>query len=118
MTELTKLKRMNASLNKQKSFAWGKFYEESKSNHKLLLDKYESEKKLCESVGLPVHIQTEIKELMKITKKEVECYICYENIEVDKIVWSSCKCNTKICGECYDKIDTCGLCRGKIYKKK
>ena len=55
---------------------------------------------------------------MKITKKEIECYICYENIEIDKIVWSSCKCNTKICGECYSKINECGLCRGKIYKKK
>ena len=115
--EINKLKKLNASLNKQKSFAWGKFYEESKNNHKLLLDKYESEKRLSELTELPIHIQNELKELMKITKKEIECYICYENIEIDKIVWSSCKCNTKICGECYSKISECGLCRGKIYKK-
>jgi len=104
------------SLVAQKKFAWAKYYEEVMwgiANNQRLNEKLEA---LEQQVGIPDHVKNEIAELHAETKKLIECPICYDTLNKDNLALPSC--GHKYCSSCLDKIDTCAICRKKIYKKK
>ena len=62
------------------------------------------------------HIVEEIEKMTAELRKQIECPICLEIIEVGHLKMTGC--GHKYCEECYNKIDECAICRKKIYKKK
>jgi len=115
------------SLEKQKSFAFYKYYEECKRNHKEYMNLYNYHKKTYEELiqftELPTHIINELKEKYTKEKQEISCPICLDVIQMDNLTFSSCCC--KYCKNCYDKLleqpienRNCSLCRKKLYVKK
>ena len=61
---------------------------------------------------------SEIKDIYKTIKKQIECPICLENIEIDDMKFSSC--GHKYCETCLNKLKSedpakCAICRRKIY---
>lgn len=108
-------------LDKKAKVGWAKYYEELEINHILQLEYVNYIKKLEKQLNkkdnsLPSHLITEMKDMYSKLHKKVECPICLEEIQIDNIIWSSCKCKNKYCKGCYEKIDKCAICRGKIYK--
>ena len=124
---MDKKDKMIKSLMKQKSFAFALYYNECRNKHNEYIDLYNKHKKMCDemtelqkSIELPVHIITELKELYVKEKKEIDCPICLDIIEIDDLTFSSC--SHKYCKSCYDKLleqpnCKCAVCRKKIYKK-
>ncbi len=127
------------SLEKQKSFAFAKFYNECKRKHTEYIELYHKHKKMsedlevmCENLQelsqdleqagqLPLHVISELKEMYVKEKKIIECPICYDIIEVDNLVFSSCL--HKYCKGCYDRLleqeeKKCAVCRKKLFIKK
>jgi len=125
MSEITKLKKQNHSLAKQKSFAFHKYYEECKRSHIEYIELVEKHKSMYEELEEltepPIHMINELKEMYKKEKKEIDCPICLEVIEIDNLTFSSC-CH-KYCDKCYKTLTEqpqpkCAICRKKIYMKK
>lgn len=112
------LKKKLKSAEKSKSFAFYKFYEAENEKHEYQLQVLELFKKLQESETdkVPDFLINELKDMYEITKKSVECPICFEELSKDDIKFSSC--GHKFCAECLSKIDNCAICRKKIFKKK
>jgi hypothetical protein len=106
-------------MKKQKAFAWSKYYEERReawySNNRYfnLLETIRNEGLWSETI--PTHIQNEMKTLYKELKKEIECPICLEKLNPEKMKFA--QCGHKYCPTCYSKIDKCAICRKKIFKK-
>jgi hypothetical protein len=66
----------------------------------------ESKIKLRETID---KMQSKIKELYKECNKSEDCPVCYECINSDKLMAPGC-CHY-ICGDCYDRCDSCPICR-------
>ena len=63
----------------------------------------------------PIFVQNEIRQLYDMVNKELECPICLDTIKKDDLVFSNC--GHKYCKGCLSKLDKCGICRKKIYRK-
>ena len=113
------------SLEKQKSFAFYKYYEECKKEHTDYIDLYEKYKKMFEELEQltepPIHIINELKELYEKDKKIIECPICLEIIPTENISFSTCL--HKFCDCCLEQLKKeempkCAVCRKKLYVNK
>jgi hypothetical protein len=113
--ELTNIKNKNKQLEKQRKYAWGKYYEAVEGRHIEQVSNYLMTKSLLEKVeDIPDFVVKELNDLHKELKKSVECPICYDVLENFKLS----NCGHKYCKTCYDKlIDTtnkCALCRKQL----
>jgi len=88
-------------------FAWAKYYEVQNENHATTVSRVEKME------SLPIFVQEEIKSLYIELKKEVECPICYEVIDIGVLKFT--KCGHKYCEDCLSKLYECAVCRKKIY---
>jgi len=102
---------------KRIKFAWRKYYE-SENDH---LSTNTQQVNLLQQVitseaaeELPLILVNELKEAMVVLKKEIECPICYETLNTETIKFAPC--GHKYCKTCYEKIDTCAVCRRKLPK--
>jgi len=122
---------MNANkikaLEKKSKVGWAKYYGSETIRHNLVRDyiirmrQLEEEIKkrdapLYEKAHIPEFVKTEMINMIKELKKEIECPICLIEIKTDEIKFSSC--GHKYCNSCLSKIDKCAICRKKIYPKK
>jgi len=114
------------SLITKSKMGWAAFYQAQQENHRLqeshyqqmltLESRLERVVKIKEEEVIPEFVMSEMRDMIGELKKEIECPICYEVLEADKIKFSSC--GHKYCETCLSKIDECSICRKKIYKKK
>lgn len=109
--------RIVKSLEKQKSYAFYRYYQAEYEKHEYQLQVAELFLKLKESneAIVPDFLINELKDMYEITKKEIECPICFTELKKEDIKFASC--GHKFCGECLSKIDNCAICRKKLYKK-
>ena len=108
-------RKLNYS-KKQTAYAWAKYYQETTSNHEQNVNHYQANTTILNGVDeMPQHIVEEIEKMTAQLKKQVECPICLEVIEVGALKISGC--GHKYCGECFKQIDTCAICRKKINHK-
>ena len=82
---------------------------------KKLEEKMKERESKSEIWNIPEFVKTEITDMIKELKKNVECPICYEELTADKIKFSGC--GHKYCETCLSKINECAICRRKIYRK-
>ena len=65
----------------------------------------------------PSHLLDQMKDLYKEMKKSVERPVC-TGMEIIGDKLKIINCGFKYCETCYDKLDTCAICRKQIYKNK
>lgn len=116
-TSVAGLKKTIASLTNQKRYAWGRYYEEVNENMEELryyVEMVDNLKKTINELNadFPIHITLELQELYEKIKHKLECPICMEIIEKDKLKITPC--GHKFCVECYNQIDKCALCKKEI----
>ena len=114
---MEKLKNKLKWSKKQTSYAWAKYYEEVIDSHDRIFELYNFHKKMMEGrFELPQHIVSEIEEMCEQLGKDLTCPVCFDIIEKGNLKLTGC--GHKYCKECYDKIDTCAICRRSINKKQ
>lgn len=103
-------------LKKAKAFAWAKYYEALNEAHHNDIAHYNTvtEFVLSGDLELPKHMVDEYAELCKELHKKIECPICFDIIEEDLKITG---CGHKYCSTCFERIDTCAICRRKIKKR-
>ena len=112
--------RQYKSLITKSKVGWACFYRSEQENHKLQVEHMEELKQfknnISEQQHIPTFIENEITEMIGKLKLQVSCPICLDELESDCIKFSSC--GHKYCETCLEKIDTCAICKRKLYKKK
>jgi hypothetical protein len=106
------------SAEKSRAYAFYRYYQSEYEKHEYqeqVLELFSKLKEVSED-KVPEFLITELKEMYEITKKSIECPICFEDLSKDDIKFASC--GHKYCEECLSKIDNCAICRKKIYSKK
>lgn len=112
---MEKLKNQLKWSKKQTAYAWAKYYQELRESHERVLDLYEYHTKMMETEKeLPRHIVTDFENMCAELKKDIVCPICFDVIEKGNLKITGC--GHKYCNECFDKIETCAVCRKKIRK--
>jgi len=96
---------------RQRKYAWAKFYEARTEEHvamQALVEMYKNKTK-----EMPEHIKNELKELYTEMKKKIECPICYHEPEPSDLDWT--KCGHKYCKACLKRLketsNKCAICR-------
>ena len=122
---ITLTAKQHKSLITKSKVGWACFFKAEQLNHELHMEQMETLKKLEEKMkereskseiwNIPEFVKTEITDMIKELKKNVECPICYEELTADKIKFSGC--GHKYCETCLSKINECAICRRKIYRK-
>jgi len=126
------LRKENASLKRQLKYKDGArragfamFYASENKLFERNMEVKDLTKRLLEENkevgGMPTHIENELKELYKLTKKDCSCPICLDDLEKDTMLFSSC--GHLYCPTCYTTLvnqtnPKCAICRKKIYPKK
>ena len=113
MTSLNRT-QMLAKINKlerARAYAWGQYYAELEREHEISMNRYITVRNVVEMESCPQHIISEMKEMYKELKKEIECPVCMEIIPIDDLKFT--KCGHKLCKECYDcpMLTKCPMCR-------
>ena len=115
MSEIQRLQNKLTWSKKQTSYAWAKNYELMNRQHSGYIRQYNQNNSVLEHADeLPIHLVSEIEEMNKALKKDIECPICYETIEEGHLKISVC--GHKFCDECFPKLDKCATCRRKFKK--
>jgi len=106
--------RQIASLKKQKSYAWAKYYESMNETHQQYITIYQQYTSEHVKEALPPHIASEFGEMAEQLRRKIECPICYEVIPSTDLKIS--KCGHKYCGECFNhsQLEKCAICRRKL----
>jgi late competence protein required for DNA uptake (superfamily II DNA/RNA helicase) len=78
------------SLNKQRAFAWAKYYEEVRLHLHDAHDHYNNYNRVADDRSIPEHIKNEMKEMAKALKKKWECPICLDFIEDEQLDITNC----------------------------
>ena len=119
MTDIQKLRQQLNYAKKQTAFAWAQYYQQLEENHNNSLDRYDQNNRIIESGSevLPDHLVNEIYQMNEKLKKEINCPICLNTIDNKEYKLKITGCGHKYCEDCFNKIDTCAVCRKKIYKK-
>mgnify|MGYP003123435471 FL=1 len=111
------LQRQLTYSKKRTAFAWAKYYEELSTNHEQNINHYNINSEILNGVDeMPSHIVIEIEKMTAELKKQIECPICLDVIQVGGLKISGC--GHKYCGGCFTQIDKCAICRRKINHKK
>lgn len=114
----------NSYSEKRRRYAWSCYFKERETNHKQQLENAKLVQKIfdlteAEADSIPSHVVSELKELYKETKKQVQCPICWEVVPVDKLDFT--KCGHKYCKPCLDQWKeqkpTCCVCRKPLKKR-
>lgn len=113
-------KEYNNLIKKSKA-GWASFYRAEADAHQrdtLNMEAITDLKLKLEDSGteFPTFLANELRDLMISLKKQIECPICFDELDAKDIKFSSC--GHKYCGECLSKLDECAVCRKKIYRKK
>ncbi len=103
---------MTTNEKKRTSYAWGRYYEEVNKNHQLQVAIWEKQQEIMEDI--PIHLVKELQDLNNKLKVKIECPICYGIISDEKLKIPFC--GHKYCIDCYNRLDTCAICRKKFYK--
>ena len=115
-SDINRLRSQNNSLEKQRSYAWAKYYEEVNQNHNTGVNNLNQAVRIVEKPEIPDIIKNELIDLMKNLRKTVECPVCYDVIEPDDMKLTNC--GHKYCNTCYNKLiettNKCAICRKKI----
>jgi hypothetical protein len=93
MADIQTLRNRNASLQKQRAFAWAKYYEETNNHLEQDVVIYNTIVRHTEPASdatIPTHIKAEFKEMADALKKKWECPICLDMIEGGDLEITSC----------------------------
>ena len=101
---------------KQTSFAWAKYYEANANQLRGDIEAYNQIQQLPPET--PEFVLNQLKDFHIKLRKKIECPICLEIIEPEKLGIS--KCGHKFCNDCLDKLKTttkkCAVCRKTLCK--
>ena len=109
-------------LEKKAKTGWAAFYRSQRDLHDVIdsyiVDVRNLEQQIANHEGMPQHIMNELKELYEKMKKQVSCPICWTELKVDEINFSSC--GHKYCKNCLIQIKSqpspkCAICRRKLF---
>lgn len=105
--------RENA-LDRQRRFAWAKYYEEVRNGHETAIVYVARNVVLTQDPTLPVHIKNEIEEMATAMRKQYECPICLDMIPSGQLDITNC--GHKYCKTCLAQVLTqtppkCSVCR-------
>jgi len=103
------------SLQKQRAFAWAKYYAAEERAHESDLAVYRTVSR-PELVGIPACVQNEFREMVATLKKNIECPVCFDVMEAKDIKFTNC--GHKFCEACLSRLEKCALCRKTIFNKK
>jgi len=121
MATLTPTQRLINGLQKQRAFAWAKFYEECNLHHDTDYETYQVLNNITTAidVSIPTHIKEQLMTMATELKKTWECPICIDMIEPKDLAITNC--GHYFCKECLDKHKVanrgncvCPQCRRKI----
>jgi len=113
---MEKLRKQLKWSKKRTSYAWAMFYKQIEENHDAELSHYnhiqaiQNEEKAIEN--LPKNLVNEFAEMSIALKKKLECPICLEVINKDKLTITGC--GHKYCADCRQHIKVCAICRKKV----
>ncbi len=113
---IEQLQRDIAWSKKQTAYAWAKFYEASRIQLVSDIEAYNQIDTLPPET--PDFVLEQLKEFHIQLKKKIECPICLDIIEPEKLGIS--KCGHKYCDACLEKLKIttkkCAICRKKLCK--
>jgi len=113
---MDQLQRQLAWSKRQTSFAWAKYYESCRLQLVGDIEAYNQIEQLPPET--PDFVLQQLKDFHIALKKKIECPICLETIDPDKLEIT--KCGHKYCDECLNRLKTstkqCAVCRKKICK--
>ena len=105
--------------NKQRAYAWAKYYEDVLNHHNGDYRHYEVIVRTMNDDAIPIHIKNEFMEMATALKKEWECPICLEMIKPDNLEITPC--GHYYCKPCITNMKQiqgndckCAICRRKI----
>ena len=117
---MTDWKKRYEYANKQKAFAWAKYYEAQQQeleDNTYIYNQYHQLMEDDKVRGVDNHLQSFIKDLYDKSKVVVECRICLEPISKDDLQTGRCGHNFhKNCMDEWKEVDKvhCPLCRKKF----
>ena len=100
------MERQLLQSRRQTKYAWAKYYEKCRETHTSTILRVEY------IDNLPEFVKSEIKTLYEELKKDIECPICLDVIDIGVLEFS--KCGHKYCGDCLSRLDNCAICRKKL----
>lgn len=102
------------SLEKSKKFAWGKYYGAVNNQLTQNTTQYNRMNEFVEVI--PTHIKDDYIKMLEELRKEIECPICYDIINIDDLQLSNC--GHKFCKTCYDRLlrysNKCAICKKRL----
>jgi hypothetical protein len=115
---IDKLIHKNEYLEKQRKYAWAKYYSEVNKNHELTLERYNKMITIIKDQGIPIHIKNEIEEMAEQLKKEYQCPVCLNIISKGELDITGC--GHKYCKDCLEQLKKqplpkCAVCRKGLH---
>ena len=117
-------KKKYESAEWRRKLGWAKFYASERERHVENQQAIQSISTLqerlsdaMETQGIPEFVQTELKDMMEILRKKIDCPVCLNEIDPQDISFTHC--GHKFCSECLDRLKTadppkCAICRKKL----
>ena len=102
-TTLSGWKMKAERMEKQKRYAWGKYYEEMEERFTNSFNQVQRVEIEIVKETIPEHIKVMLKDLIKEAKKDITCPVCLDQIDgTDDMKVSNC--GHFLCKECYDEL--------------
>jgi len=107
------------SLDRQRRFAWAKYYEEVREGHERTIVYVARQIAITTDPTIPQHLKNEIEEMATAMRKQYECPICLDMIASGELDITNC--GHKYCKSCLAQVlacaePKCSICR-KVLKK-
>jgi hypothetical protein len=101
----------HTSCERKRKYAWAQYFTTLSNNHNQTYEQYRAQSQLRQSI--PPHLEKVFTEMYKKTREQIECVICIEPIEPDKLQLQFCgHILHKDCKEqWYSHNPSCPICR-------
>jgi hypothetical protein len=116
-------KKQYESAEWRRKLGWAKFYRSERDRHVENQQAIQSIRTLQEGIrdaearGIPEFVQNELKDMMEILRKKIDCPVCLDEIDPQDISFG--QCGHKFCSACLNRLKTeepkkCAICRKKV----
>ena len=100
------MERQLEQSKRQTRYAWAKYYEAKEESHITSITRVEY------IDTLPEFVKAELVDMYKELRKEIECPVCLEVIDIGVLKFT--KCGHKYCEDCLSRLSDCAVCRKKL----
>ncbi len=115
LTEIQMLRNKVNRLDKEKRFAWFKFFEIQRNELSDNLTQLHQVEEIIRT-EIPDFVKNQLTDMMKQLRKKVECPVCFDELNPEQIEFASC--GHMYCKDCMPFIKEqkkCAVCRKTIY---